>query len=420
MLQGLFSKRTGMVAWSLVVLFVGLLALGGVASAQESLRIILPTGGTYTERDQTAMVQRFIDERPGVDVEIEFVGWDGLWDRIVTSVASGNAPDVMYIGTRWVPVLADLGAIVPLDEYISDEKHSLYYDAVWDTVAYDDQLWGVVRAMSTKAIIYNKDIFAEAGVDIPTTWDELLAAAKHIDETTDAAGYGLPADPYVSTVSEWQNFLHGNDGEIVDADTFEATINSPKAVEAFEFYFRDLIQHAQSSPMEWRREDLIRLFNAGRIAMYTDNIFSAFDADELGVNVGVFPVPGGPSSAEPYGTVLITDAMAISSRSTNKELAMELINFLTSPEEQLAWDSNQGFIPPMPSEAEADVFQSSFWPPYIEAVKYGVPEAVNIYDWEATQEAILTAIHRYMLGQGEAQELLDEAAATINELQGIY
>lgn len=66
--------RIGVVAWSLVVVLVGLLSLGGAASAQESLRIILPTGGTYTQRDQTAMVQRFMDERPGVNVEIEFVG----------------------------------------------------------------------------------------------------------------------------------------------------------------------------------------------------------------------------------------------------------------------------------------------------------------------------------------------------------
>lgn len=404
---------------SIVVVLVLVLAMSSVAMAQQQLRLLLPTGGTYTERDQTAVVEQFMQQRPEVNVQIDFVGWDGLWDRILTSIASGNAPDVMYIGSRWIPVLADVGAIVPLDEYVSQEKYDLYFDTVWDTVTYDGQIWGVVRAMSTKAVLYNKDVFAEAGVDIPTNWDELLAVAKRIQETTDVAGYGLPADPFVSTVTEWQNFLYANGGNIVDQETLAATINSPQAVEAFEYYFRDLAEYAQSAPMEWRREDLIRLFSAGRIAMYTDNIFSAFDAEELGINVGSFPVPGGPSGPNPYATVLVTDAMAISSQSSNKQLAMEFINFLTSPEQQLKWDSHQGFIPPMPGEAEADVFQGSFWPPYIDAIQYGVPEAVSIYDWEGTQDAILTAIHRYMLGQGSAQQLLDEAARTINQLQGL-
>lgn len=400
-------------------LLIALWAGSGTVLAQQQLRVMLPIGGGYTEEDQQAIARGFMQERPDVEVQMEFVGWDALWDRIITSIASGNPPDVIYIGSRWIPALADLGAIIPLDQYISDEKRALYFDSVWDTVTYDGQVWGIVRAMSTKAVIYNKDVFAEAGVDVPTNWDELLAAAARISETANVAGFGLPANPFVSTVTEWQNFLYANGGSIVDSETLAATINSPEAVYAFEFYFRDLAQYAQSAPTEWRREDLIRLFSAGQIAMYTDHIHSAITAQDSGINVGIFQLPGGPSGTQPYATVLVTDSMAIPAQSTNRELAVEFIEYMTSPEQQFVWDLSQGFVPPMHAEAEADVFREGFWPAYIEAAQYGVPEAVDILDWEATQDAILTAIHRYMLGQATAQQVLDEAARTINQLQGI-
>lgn len=405
------------VQWLVVVLTM-LLVAGGTVFAQQTLRVLLPIGGGYTEEDQQAIAQGFMNERPDVDVQMEFVGWDALWDRIITSIGSGNPPDVIYIGSRWIPALADLGAIIPLDEYVPDAKRSLYYDSVWDSVTYDGQIWGVVRAMSTKAVLYNKDVFADAGVDVPSNWEELLAAAQHISATTDVAGFGLPANPFVSTVTEWQNFLYANGGNIVDAATMEATINAPEALHAFEYYFRDLAQYAQAAPTEWRREDLIRLFNAGQIAMYTDHIHSAIEAQQNGINVGIFPLPSGPSGTQPYATVLVTDSMAIPAQSGNTELAVEFIKFMTSPEQQLIWDLSQGFVPPMHEEARADEFQRGFWPQYVEAAQYGIPEAVDILDWEATQDAILTAIHRYMLGQGTGQEVLDQAARTINQLQG--
>src|SRR5690625_700046 len=103
-------------SWLVVVLAV-LLVAGGTVFAQQSLRVLLPIGGGYTEEDQQAIAQGFMEERPDVDVQMEFVGWDALWDRIITSIGSGNPPDVVYIGSRWIPALADLGAIIPLDEY---------------------------------------------------------------------------------------------------------------------------------------------------------------------------------------------------------------------------------------------------------------------------------------------------------------
>lgn len=411
-------KRLG-IGLVAVVAIVSMLALSGTASA-ETLRVLLPIGGGYTEEDQLAIAQDYMAAHPDVKVEMEFVGWDALWDRIITSIATGNAPDVIYIASRWIPALADMGAIIPLDEYIDEEKWNLYYPAVWDSVEYKGQHWGIVRAMSTKGLLYNKALLEAAGVELPMkSWDEILEAARKVHNPPHVYGFGLPANRFVSTVTEFQNWLYANGARITNEEGV-ATIDSPAAVEAMEFYFGALKEYAQPSPLEWRREDLIRLFKSGSIAMYTDHVFSVIEALEAGIDVGVQMVPAGPQGDMPYATVVVTDSIAIPAQTRNKELAVEFAMFMTNFENQAKWDVTLGFIPPMPAEAELEAFSPWYWQMFIQGLEYGVPQAAYIQDWEGVQEAILTATQKYFLGQTDAETALKEAAQTINILQGVH
>lgn len=400
------------------VMVVVMLALSGAASA-ETLRVLLPIGGGYTEEDQLAIAEDYMASHPDVEIEMEFVGWDALWDRIVTSIATGNAPDVIYIASRWIPALADMGAIIPLDEYIDEEKWELYYPSVWESVEYQGQHWGIVRAMSTKGLLYNKTLLEEAGVELPLeTWDDVLEAARKVHNPPEVYGFGLPANRFVSTVTEFQNWLYANGARITDENGV-ATLDSPEAVEAMEFYFGDLKEYAQPSPIEWRREDLIRLFKSGTIAIYTDHVFSVIEAQEAGIDVGAQMVPGGPHGDMPYATVVVTDSIAIPAQTQNKDLAIEFAMFMTNFENQAKWDTTMGFIPPMPAEADLELFSPWYWQIFINGLEYGIPQAVYIQDWEGVQEAILTATQKYFLGQTDAETALKEAAQTVNILQGV-
>lgn len=388
------------------------------AAAPVTLRVLLPIGGGYTEEDQLVLAQDFMKERPDVRIDMEFVGWDALWDRIVTSIAAGNAPDVIYIGSRWVPALADMGAIVPLDEFITKEKYDLYYPAVWDTVRYQGKIWGIVRAMSTKALLYNKALFQKYGVQPPTNWNEVLDAARKLHHPDDVYGFGLPGNRFVSTVTEFQNWLYANDGRITDA-TGRATIDSPEAVEALDFYVNQLGRYTQPSPVEWRREDMIRLFKSQKVAMYTDHVFSAIEAMNAGIDIGIQMVPKGPKGVKPYATVLVTDSIAIPTQSKNRQLAVEFALFMTNLQNQGKWDELLGFVPPMPKESSLPTFQKWYWKPFLDGIQYGVPEAVDVKDWEGTQEAILTAMQKVLFKEATPAAAFKEAAQTINILQGV-
>lgn len=399
----------------LVVLMVLVLAVV-LFSNEKVLRVLMPIGGGYTIEDQEVIAKEFEKENPGVKIEMEFVGWGELWNKIITSIGAGAAPDVMYIGSRWIPALAEMGAIIPLDEYVSPEKRALYYDTVWDTVTYNGKIWGIVRAMSTKVFIYNKKLFEENNVKVPTTWDELLEAAKKIYNPNEGIyGIAMAGKKFVSTVTQFQQYLYANDGRIVD-ENGEVVINNENGVEALNFYV-ELSKYAQPGILEWKREDLIKLFETGKVGMYIDHVHNALKAIEKGVDVGFFLIPGGPSSTKPYSTVIVTDSIAISSQCKEKELAIKFMEYMTSFEKQAEWDLKLGFVPPMIKEKELPEFQKWYWKPYIEVIKYGYPEAVNIKDWEGVQEVVLEAIHSVLLGVADAQSALDQAARIIEILQ---
>jgi|GEM_PF-664993 len=390
------------------------------AQRKVTIRVLMPLGGGYTKEAQMKLAQEFMKAYPQVEVKMEFVGWAELWDKIISSIASGSPPDVIYIGSRWIPALADMDAIIPLDKYITPEKYAMYPESVWNTVRYKGHIWGVVRAMSTKCLIYNAKILEKYGVTkIPETWDELLEAVKKCYHPEEGIyGFLIAGAKFVSTVSQFQNWLYANGGLIVDPKTGKALINNTAGVEALEFYAK-LAKYAEPNPIQWRREDLIQLFKAGKAAFYVDHVFNLIKAIKAGIDADAAPIPRGPHAKQPTACVLITDSIAIPKLSKHKDWAWKFIAFMTDLKHQTEFDLALGFIPPMKAERKLLFFQRWWYRPYIYMIKYGVPEAAGIKDWEAVQDVICTAIQKVLLGQATAKEALDEAAAKINEIQGI-
>ncbi|MBS3765396.1 sugar ABC transporter substrate-binding protein [Candidatus Bipolaricaulota bacterium] len=391
------------------------------AEAETTLNVLLPIGGGYTIEDQEAIGEEFEETHPDIEVDMEFVGWANLFDNIVTSIGGGNAPDAMYIGSRWIPQLANMGAIIPLDEYLTEEKREMYPEKVWNTTTYQGDIYGVVRAMSSKALIYNKDLFREAGLDPedpPETWDELHSYAEKIDNLgKNINGFGLAADKFTSTTSQFLNFLYANGGRVVNEEG-EVVLDQPEAIEAMDFYANKLPEVSESSPMEWRREDLIKPFEDGKIGMYIDHVHNAKSASDSGIDVGIAFIPGGPAEGAPRSaSVQVTDSIAIPAQSENKEEAWEFIKYMTSFDKQAEWDKKLGFIPPIKKEMELEAFDTWYWEPYLEITrKYAVGQP-KLQNYTAGEEVILNAIQKVFLGRQSPEEALTAAASSIRSME---
>ena len=141
---------------------------------------------------QQALVDKFNEEHDDIEVTLEAYGSD-FDTKISAGMGSGDTPDVMYMWNY--PSYYE--GLEPLDDYIAEEGEdykSNFYDTLWDYNTMDDSIYGIPVGFTTHCLFYNKDLFAQAGVEEPTedwTWDDLQTAAKTISEKTDAAGFAF-------------------------------------------------------------------------------------------------------------------------------------------------------------------------------------------------------------------------------------
>ena len=155
--------------------------------------------------------------RTGAEVNIEVIPWDSYEEKYMTGVASGTGPDVGYVYNEMLYNYIDSGAIVPIDEYFTDEEKANYI--YWDNGKVLGQQYLLPYVVGAPRILYaNMDLLAEAGIDkVPTTWDELIATAKAVKEKTGKIGFDQPWGGYFGDLNEiYFPFLWQAGGELCD------------------------------------------------------------------------------------------------------------------------------------------------------------------------------------------------------------
>src|SRR5262245_40966363 len=128
------------------------------------------------------LVDQFNKEHPDIQVEYRSVPWSNWYQTFVTAVGSGTAPDLSTGAGYQAVQLYDLGAIRPVDDLVDELKASGDLDdflpRTVDTLRYDNRYVALPWGIDIRVWYYRKDLLEAAGVKVPTTWEELRAAAK--------------------------------------------------------------------------------------------------------------------------------------------------------------------------------------------------------------------------------------------------
>ena len=126
------------------------------------------------------MTKQFEAANPGTKVNVTAVPVDAAHDKILTSVAGNQAPDVAMVGTTW---MGELARTQTLDEAPASIDQSQFFKGAADTVKVDGKTYGVPWYVETRLLYYRTDIAKKAGVtEAPKTWDELKTAARAMQE----------------------------------------------------------------------------------------------------------------------------------------------------------------------------------------------------------------------------------------------
>lgn len=351
-------------------------------------------------------------EKTNPDIKIELIGesW-GQFPKMMSMIQAGESPDIMIMGSRRLNQMSEIGSIVQLDEYLSEDRKSEYIESVLKTGSVNEKQFGLPVGFSSRALYYRTDLISEA----PKTWDELVEVAKKVEmENPGIKGFGIPASSSDSTIAQLYNFLYQNGASATD-ENGNIVVNSPEIIEAVDFYAGLYTNHnVVPNPVELDRSNLSGLFKNGQIAMFISGPWEKsvmqLEPDNDKTPYGVAMLPKGKQ----YGETLVTDSITISSQCKNKEAAWKFVEFFTSAEYQDKFDETVGFFPIFKEEAKSERYNSDFLNPFVEMIQYGQPEP-NPPVWEEFNEIVVKAVQKVMLGESTAEEAMNEAQNLLDE-----
>ena len=275
-------------------------------------------------------------------------------------VAAGETPDVFIVSPG--PNLTDYvapGVAAPLDEYLEADgwKETFSSDALFSQMTYDGKIYAVPLNIAAACVFYNKDIFEEAGAEVPTTYEELLDACQKIKD----AGY-TPIT--ISAGTAWcLSMLAGYlcDREGVDLAAINAGDESwvqDKTIAAGEKLL-ELSQYFQDSAAGDSNDDATMAMAMGDAAILIQGSWAigqmnAYNPD-IEASCGVFQFPAIEGGGDPGRTIAKSDSLAMSATTEHPEAAIALMKYFTDDTAQKYTAEVGGKIPVTNVEYDLDV-----------------------------------------------------------------
>lgn len=284
-----------------------------------------------------AIVAAYREKNPDVSIEVQATGWEEYWTKLEGAATSNTMPDIFWMHSNQMFKYADNGILADCSDIIKESDYSEI--AVENAKGSDGKIYGVPKDKDTIALLYNKELFDQAGVEYPTenwTWDDLENASAQIHEKTGKYGYMAYSHDQIG----YWNFVYQNGGTILNEDGTEAKYTDKATADAIEYYVNlqkndwcpTQAQFANTGPSE--------LLFSGEGAMYyvgnweLANLCNTY-ADMNGKwDVAVLPKCPNPENGDGRAVISNSVSYATAAQGKNKELAMDFLAFLGSEEGQ--------------------------------------------------------------------------------------
>jgi len=284
------------------------------------------------ERIQT-LIDEFNAANPGIVVKQEPQNWGDIYTKAPASVAAGNAPELLFAIPDFAPVLKGLGALQPMDDLVAemDELYSFYPAAV-EQYTYDGGTWALPLYNMAHSLWYRKSVLAEAGVEPPTTWDELLAAVETLT-TEGQYGIGLPANKQLYTDQVVYDFMvNAGADEIYNSDG-TLRFNNPETVAAFDYYGQ-LYQFSPPDSPSWTWGEAEACFANRTCAMVPQfTVITTYETQAEGdaEDLGVMPFPTAEGVETPGTISYVNGVMLMTDDQAKIDAAKAFLRFLLQP-----------------------------------------------------------------------------------------
>lgn len=362
----------------------------------------------------------FERDNPGIRVEVQALPLTAAHEKLLTAFAGDALPDLAQLGNTWLPELATLGALEPLQARVDASpvvRRDDYFPGIWDTNVLDGGLYGVPWYVDTRLLFYRKDLLAQAGFAAPPRdweeWKRALAAIKR-DAGPDRYAILLPLNEYEPLLNL---AVQMPDPLLRERDT-RGNFQSAGFRCAFEFYL-EMFRRDWAPPMSATQiSNVWDEFAAGFYAFYITGPWNVGEfqrrlPERLRDDWGTAPLPGpdGPGAAVAGGSSLVMFAS-----STRKAEVWRLIEFLSAPEQQRRLHELCGDLPPRRSAWEAPALAGD---PYARAFREQLERArpaPKVPEWERIAQELRLAAERAVRGGQPVDGVLRQLDARTDEI----
>jgi len=394
--------------------------------------------------NKTPLCQEF-EEETGITINFEFYNEDVVRQKAMLELASrGTHYDLVATEVWNLVQMADAGFLEPLTDYIEHYANAKYFDlsdfgaGSIEACSYNDTLYSLPVYEFTFGLSYRADLFAQNGLYVPRTMDELTQVAAALTQDLDGDGkidlYGMCGrgiageEPTITATGyAWAyggTWFEGNahNSQQIKATKARPTVNSPEFVAGFGKYCELLREYGDPGQSSWSYIEANQAFTTGRAAMYGDatTLFfilkggvqdNAFDPR----SIVVAPSPIGPGGKpiQCYWSFLSGINSAIPA--AKKLAAWQVLQLLSSEQFQLEGARGGSIASPRLSVFDSDILKEMYTPQQLATLSYikenltdttympKLPEYAELCD------ILGTAASAVIAGQKTAQEALDEA-----------
>ena len=381
--------------------------LGGAAYADDASGDVTIWYYWETEGHQKALghiIEEFNNSQDDITVEAKYVPFADFKKQLSVGASADELPDLVILDNPDHAAYAAMGIFADITDKFDVSN---YYEGPVNSCTLDGRLYGVPFGSNDLLLFYNEDMLKEAGCEVPTTWDELLEAARAT--TTDTvSGFAHCA---LQNEEGTFNFLPW----VWSTGATSYEIDSEGGIKALQFE-KDLVDSGAMTKeaINWTQGDTMHQFIAGNLAMMINGTWQipTMREEVPDLNWNVAPIPQDKEQASGLGG----ENYAVIAGG-NEDAAVKFLEYATSPETCLYMMNAMGYISADSTIAEGQFEGDDVYQAFVDEMQYAHARG-PLPEWPSISDAISLAFNKVITGESSPEDAASEAQATIDEIIG--
>jgi multiple sugar transport system substrate-binding protein len=309
----------------------------GEAAAPEQVTLRFSWWGGDSRHEYTQqLIEMYMADNPNVTIEADFTGWGNYWEKLATTTAAGDTPDIMQHEIRFIREYADRGVLADLNPYLGSTIDTTDLDT--ETLGagqVDGATYALPTGVNAFSVVVDPVAFSDAGIDIPDdsswTWEDFEQIAADVSSASGGDVYGTQ-DPG-GNEANLQIFLRQQGQDLYNADGSDLGFDAATMAEWWE---RGADLRGQGAPTASVSVEVgaggidqsLTATNRGAMGFWWSNQLGALTSNS-GRDLQLLRFPGGVDG------MYLKPAMfwAMSSSTEHPEEAAKFIDFMLNSQE---------------------------------------------------------------------------------------